>query len=74
MIPPIADHLETQALAEARAAAREGLLQGFGRGLAVPKRDYSLAELRLNKIEPTACAQNPCCTVPVPARRQAACK
>ena len=40
-------------MAQARAAAAAGVLCGFGCGPAVPKRDYSLAELRLNKIEPT---------------------
>jgi hypothetical protein len=27
-------------------------MQGFGRGLQVPKRIYTIEELRLNKIEP----------------------
>ena len=43
-----------QAVAEASALARAGFLRGFGLARSIPKRDYALSELRLNKIEPTA--------------------
>jgi len=38
----------------ARELKKAGVLEGFGGARLVPKRSYTLEELRLNKIEPTA--------------------
>ena len=46
---------EAQAVALARALRDEQqILRGFGRGRLAPKRDYTLADLRLNKMDPSA--------------------
>jgi hypothetical protein len=39
-------------VAAAAAAAAVAVLQAFGRGRQVPKRIYTIQELRLNKLEP----------------------
>ena len=41
-----------EATAIAADLAREGILPGFGGAMCVPKRAYTLEELRLNRIEP----------------------
>ncbi|KAF6255000.1 hypothetical protein COO60DRAFT_1641869 [Scenedesmus sp. NREL 46B-D3] len=43
---------ESQALQLAEEARQQGLVKAFGRGLQVPKRIYTIDELRLNKVEP----------------------
>ncbi|KAG2430326.1 hypothetical protein HYH02_013803 [Chlamydomonas schloesseri] len=43
---------EADAVALAARGAELGLLRGYGRARAVPKRSYTLEELRLNRIEP----------------------
>ena len=43
--------LEQRAVELVRSSAQ---LRGFGTGRLTPKRDYTLAELRLNKVEPQA--------------------
>merc|ERR1712216_163555 len=45
---------EKDALADVNNLQATGVWQGFGRGAGVPKRQYSLADLRLNNIEPEA--------------------
>lgn len=42
---------EARAVALAAAAQQAGLLRGFGCGRQLPKRTYTLEELRLNRIE-----------------------
>lgn len=43
---------EAEALAIIRTLSTRGVAKAFGRGQQVPKRTYTLDELRLNKIEP----------------------
>jgi hypothetical protein len=43
---------EDRATALATAAQQQGILLAFGRGQQVPKRIYTIDELRLNKVEP----------------------
>ena len=43
---------EAAAVALAARGAELGLLRGYGSARAVPKRNYTLEELRLNRIEP----------------------
>lgn len=45
---------EMDALKLLRQLRSEGALKGFGGGRQVPKRIYTLEEMRLNKVEPTA--------------------
>jgi len=45
---------EKEALAELRQLREAGKLAGFGNARGVPKRIYTLEEMRLNKVEPTA--------------------
>mmetsp|Transcript_13480 Transcript_13480/g.25925 ORF Transcript_13480/g.25925 Transcript_13480/m.25925 type:complete len:390 (+) Transcript_13480:69-1238(+) len=45
---------ESDALNLVRELQTSGSLPGFGNGRKVPKQQYSLADLRLNKIEPEA--------------------
>lgn len=45
---------EKEALKALRQLRDSGRLVGFGNGRQVPKRIFTLAEMRLNKIEPTA--------------------
>mmetsp|Transcript_40314 Transcript_40314/g.67574 ORF Transcript_40314/g.67574 Transcript_40314/m.67574 type:complete len:404 (+) Transcript_40314:151-1362(+) len=45
---------EEKALAVVRTLQEAGQLSGFGRGRGVPKRQYTLADLRLNNIDPQA--------------------
>lgn len=52
---------EATAVALATRWKEEGKLRCFGAATAVPKRAYSLAELRLNKIE-VWCGQGCDCT------------
>lgn len=33
------------------AATQDGALRGFGQAQCIPKRDYSLADLKLNRID-----------------------
>ncbi|GFH29259.1 uncharacterized protein HaLaN_27893 [Haematococcus lacustris] len=42
---------DTAAVSFARQLQEEGLLLGFGQGRQLPKRIYSLEELRLNQID-----------------------
>jgi hypothetical protein len=42
---------EGAAIARLRTLSEDGALRGFGSGLLVPKRDYTLAELRLHQIQ-----------------------
>ncbi|KAF8056002.1 hypothetical protein HT031_006523 [Scenedesmus sp. PABB004] len=44
--------VEQQAVALAQAAMARGVFKAFGRGQQVPKRIYTIEELRLNRIEP----------------------
>eukprot|EP00878_Enallax_costatus_P008022 GHUV01008389.1.p1 GENE.GHUV01008389.1~~GHUV01008389.1.p1 ORF type:complete len:488 (+),score=99.59 GHUV01008389.1:33-1466(+) len=43
---------ERDAVSLAEQALQQGVLQAYGRGLQIPKRIYTIEELRLNKIEP----------------------
>ena len=53
--PPAAvDAAELEAVALAGQLKAAGVLRGYGGAARTPKRDYSLAELRLNYIEPAA--------------------
>lgn len=49
-----ADAAEAQAVELATDLADTGTLRGFGRAGRVPRRQYTLADLRLARIEPTA--------------------
>eukprot|EP00775_Hariotina_reticulata_P003299 gene3299-3575_t len=49
---PAGSTVEREAVALADAAMAHGVFKAFGRGLQVPKRIYTIEELRLNKIEP----------------------
>jgi hypothetical protein len=53
--PPAAvDAAEADAVALLRKAVEAGDVRGFGRAARVPRRQYTLADLRLNKIDPPA--------------------
>lgn len=52
--PAAADAAEAEAVALATQLAEAGTLRGFGRAARVPRRHYTLADLRLARIEPTA--------------------
>ncbi|WIA23341.1 hypothetical protein OEZ85_000105 [Tetradesmus obliquus] len=48
----LGSNAEKLAVQLAEAARAQGLVKAFGRGLQVPKRIYTIDELRLNKVEP----------------------
>lgn len=50
----VADAAESDAIVVASELSESGVLRGFGRAGRVPKQQYSLADLRLNRVEPTA--------------------